>query len=197
MKTLPRSRTENIIQRQIDDEILLYDLESNKAFSLNKTASTVYRYCDGRSKMEEVVKKEDLKFETIMLALHHLNQENLIESSAEFESGFEGLSRRQIVKTMGIGSIAALPLISAVVAPLAINAQSVSLLATGAACTNPVECQSSVCFAVLVPGPPQTFPGTPPTVFPNVIPGNPPIVFPGSGPITIPGIPTPGPTQCI
>lgn len=43
----PKSRRENIVVQEFDDEVLIYDLERDRAFCLNKTSAVVWRACNG------------------------------------------------------------------------------------------------------------------------------------------------------
>lgn len=40
---LPKVRTENLLEQQLGDEVLIYDLTNDKAFNLNENLSVIYR----------------------------------------------------------------------------------------------------------------------------------------------------------
>ena len=44
----PVAREENLAIEELDDELLIYDLHSNRAHSLGSAATSVWRACDGR-----------------------------------------------------------------------------------------------------------------------------------------------------
>ena len=46
---LPRSRTENLVVRELDDETLVYDMDRNEAHCLNRTVALVWNQCDGKT----------------------------------------------------------------------------------------------------------------------------------------------------
>jgi hypothetical protein len=124
MNKLPQARTKNIVMQDLDKEILLYDLITNKAFCLNQTTSIVYKYCDGITSFDDLrFKHRDLTDDVIFMALDLLQKDNLLETS-DYESPFKDLSRREVVKKVGLATMFALPLISSLVAPTAIGAAS-------------------------------------------------------------------------
>ena len=45
MKMRPKSRTDNLVVQEMNDEVLVYDLDSNKAVCLNETAAIVWKSC--------------------------------------------------------------------------------------------------------------------------------------------------------
>lgn len=128
---LPKVRNQNIVIQEIGDEILIYDLEINKAYCLNETSAIVYRNCDGETDFTEIKTNHNFSEELISFALEQLEKENLLEKDSGFISPFKGFSRREVIKKVGLGSIALLPVITSVVAPKAVNAQSCNLLANG------------------------------------------------------------------
>ncbi len=44
---LPVARHKNLIVKELPDETLIYDLDSDKAHCLNQTAALVWKNCDG------------------------------------------------------------------------------------------------------------------------------------------------------
>jgi len=47
MQKMPQARRSGLMLEQADGEVLIYDLERNKAHCLNNTAARVWQYCDG------------------------------------------------------------------------------------------------------------------------------------------------------
>lgn len=127
---IPKARKDGLVVQELDGEILIYDLETNRAFCLNQTSALIWQNCDGTKTVSEISAflanelnnpaNEDL----IWLALDQLKKENLIENSSELETKFEGVSRRDVIRKIGLGSMVALPLIASLVAPHAIYAQT-------------------------------------------------------------------------
>jgi Coenzyme PQQ synthesis protein D (PqqD) len=145
----PKTRNENIVLREFDNEVLIYDLIINKAYSLNETSTMIWQLCDGTHSIAEISQilsqqsNQSISEDLIWLALEGFKKENLLEQVEEIEINFNGLSRRQIIKKVGLASMVMLPVISSVVSPTAANAAS--LAALKASCTSPSQCASGNC----------------------------------------------------
>lgn len=130
MQFSPKSRKTNIVVQEFESDYMIYDLHINKAFCLNETMAAVYKQCDGTKTVAEITDllstnlqisvSEDLVF----LALKELEREKLLENEEQFRDKFAGMSRREIVKRVGLSSLIAFPIIISVVAPPAVAAQS-------------------------------------------------------------------------
>ena len=119
---LPQTKTENIVVQDVDDEILIYDLILNKAFCLNETSALVYNACDGKTEFEEFKRKHNFPDDLLFFALDELQKQNLIENN--YISPLKDIKRREVIKKIGLASIIALPIISSIVAPTSVMAQS-------------------------------------------------------------------------
>lgn len=131
LSKLPQSKTENIVVQNLENETLIYNLDSNKVFCLNETSALVYQACNGNTDFQELINKYNLTDEVIFLALDLLKKENLLEEN--FSSPLEGMKRREVIKKIGLTSVIALPLISSLMAPTSAMAASTcgGTLATG------------------------------------------------------------------
>jgi hypothetical protein len=149
----PKGRENDIVVQQLKDEVLIYDLTTNKAFCLNETSAAIWNLCDGNSSVSDITKqvskqlKSPVTEDFVWLALDGLKKENLIENETQFSTLFEGLSRREAIRKVGLGSMIALPMISSLIAPTAAHAQSAgaALAANGATCTANADCNSTCC----------------------------------------------------
>lgn len=120
---IPIARKEGLVIQELSDEILVYDLTSNKAHCLNQTAAFVWRSCDGKNSISEII--GDLEKQTggkvsedlIWLAIDQLSEKNLFEQ--EMPRKFEGQNRRQVLKKIGLASVIALPIVASLTAPSA------------------------------------------------------------------------------
>lgn len=125
MNTLPPTRANNIVLQDLGKEILVYDLNINKALCLNSTVSSVYRNCDGHTSFAELkLIYDDFSDEIIFLTLDLLLKENLIESE-NYQSPIKGVSRREVVRKVALASLTVLPVISSIVAPTSVMAASI------------------------------------------------------------------------
>lgn len=118
---LPLARSKNLVTRDLGEEVLIYDYTDNKAYCLNPTSATVFNACNGKTLFAELEKQSNFSTDLILLALDGLQKDNLLEN---YESPFQGISRREVIRKVGLGSMVALPVIVGLVAPKAINAQS-------------------------------------------------------------------------
>ena len=146
----PKSRNKNVIVQEVSNDTLVYDLVTNKAVCLNETSASIWKLCNGTNTVREISEKmtsklkESISEEYIWLALNQLKKEELIEENEGIEDKYQGLSRREIIRKIGYGSMIALPIVSSVVAPTAASAQSGGLPLRAPCATNS-QCASGAC----------------------------------------------------
>lgn len=116
---LPLARTENIIVQSAGQELLIYDLLTHKIYCLNETSRIVFESCDGKTTFDELKNKQKLIDDIIFLALDELNKQNLLIKDSGYLSPLTNISRRKAIRRIGVASIAALPTIVFLVAPVA------------------------------------------------------------------------------
>jgi len=120
----PQARESQLVVREIDNEVLVYDLERDTALCLNQTAATVWKSCNGERTVGEITALVTvaLGFEVdeqvVWFALDQLSKDHLLEESAVLAVNGSGLTRRQLLKRVGVVA-AAVPVITAVTAPTA------------------------------------------------------------------------------
>ena len=130
MTIRPQARSTDFVTQESGDETLIYDLKSNKAFCLNETLTIIWKICDGNHTISEIeveVEKQiksriDVNF--IWFALDQLDKSGLLAKGFKQDDRFIGLSRREVIRKAGVGSMVALPILSSIVAPSALAAQS-------------------------------------------------------------------------
>ena len=147
----PKSRHDDVVIQDLENELLIYDLKLNKAFCLNETSALIWRFCDGNNSIAEInqLLSEQLKLpvseDIVWLALDQLKQDNLLANGDEIK--FNGLSRRAVIRKAGVASMIALPIVASLIAPRSIDAQS-GACGFGAACSctvsNPVNATTGV-----------------------------------------------------
>ena len=126
----PKSREEDLVVQKLDNEVLIYDLRANRAFCLNETSAAVWEACDGNRDHGAIAAFVSERLGTqasddlVWLALDQLKKESLITPESPVEPRYAGLSRREVIRKIGIGSMVALPVVAAMVAPTAIQAQT-------------------------------------------------------------------------
>jgi hypothetical protein len=159
----PMARQTGLVVQEMPDEVLVYDLDTNKAHCLNQSAALVWKSCDGKNSVMDIVREFEstgagkVSEDFVWLAIDQLNENGLLESKVS--PRFHGQSRRQVLKTIGLASIVSVPVIASLVAPQ--NALgSVSCACTSAQqCSGQTSCQStSFCNNLGVCAPDVPFP---------------------------------------
>ena len=149
-----KSRQSNIVVQSSGDETLIYDLAINKAFLLNETAAFVWKSLDGKTDIKTVAynlsrqSKSMANEEIVWLAIETLRDENLLENPS-FQSPFKGIARRDVIKRAGLATMIALPFISSITAPRAINAASAACIPVDGDCVDLGNYTQSNCCSGL------------------------------------------------
>lgn len=120
---LPKARTENLLEQNLENETLIYDLTINKAFNLNETSTVVYKACGQNMTFEDLKRKHKFTDDLIFFALDELGRNNLLDG--EYLTPLSGMTRREIIRRVGLSSMILLPVISTLLAPNAARAASV------------------------------------------------------------------------
>jgi hypothetical protein len=145
----PRARSEGLVVRELDGEVLVYDLERHRAVCLNRAAALVWRRCDGRTDVAGLARAlgeelgEPAVEEVVWLALEQLGRDRLLGEAMRRPARAARVTRRELIRRLGLAAAATLPLVTSVVVPT--PAQAASPLGPGQPCTSSVECASGVC----------------------------------------------------
>ncbi len=142
----PLARKEGLVVQELPDEILIYDLETNRAHCLNETAAFVWQRCDGRKSASEISRelsekiKSNVDDKIVWLAVDQLSRKNLLIGS---HSKLSGISRREMVRVLGLSAAIAIPVVASIVAPQ--PAEAATCLPNGTGCESSTQCCSSLC----------------------------------------------------
>jgi len=123
----PRSVRQHISIQQIGAETLVYDELRHKAFCLNESSSVIWRLANGEHTVAQmrVAASADLKSEVseefVLFALEQLRGDGLIEPYSTVAAG-PAISRRALLRTLGVRGALLVPMIAAVMAPPAAQA---------------------------------------------------------------------------
>jgi hypothetical protein len=132
-------------------ETLIYDLLTHKAHCLNQTAALIWSLCDGQSTVAEIVAKLETEFDPaiseqiVWLALQQLDDVNLL--SGGLPTVGQTITRRAVMRTIGLGAVTALPLVISNLAPT--TAEAASCVPKGEACTPSSICCKGTCIPAL------------------------------------------------
>jgi hypothetical protein len=126
----PKARQKNLVVQELSSEVLIYDLQSNKAFCLNETSAMIYDLCDGTKTVSKISQRLGEKLNSpvaedfVWLAIDQFKKDDLLANGDETESRFSGFSRREALRKIGLAAAIALPVVTSLVAPVAASAQS-------------------------------------------------------------------------
>ena len=147
---IPCARREGLVVRELPDETLVYDRDRDKAHCLNRTAALVWKYCDGKTTVPTIARRLERDLETkavnekvVWYALSQLSKDHLLEDGVVPPAMLSGMTRRDMVRTLGVAAVIAVPLVTSIVAPT--PAQAATCKATGAACASGAQCCSGTC----------------------------------------------------
>ena len=146
----------NVLLRELEDEVLMYDSERNVAHCLNRTAALVWQHCDGRTSVADMLRvlqnessipvdSVPVDEDVVWLALGQFEKAQLLTGRITRVSKSKGLSRRELIRKLGMAGAVALPLVSSVLVPTA--ADAVSCFPLGHGCGRDAQCCSGVCVA--------------------------------------------------
>ncbi|HEV2912197.1 MAG TPA: PqqD family protein [Pyrinomonadaceae bacterium] len=146
------ARKDELVIQEVSGETLVYDLKSHEAHCLNQTAALVWKHCDGRLTVAQVMErlerelKSPVSQEVVWLALDQLEKSDLLEKGARPLAGYAPVSRRALIRSLGIATAVAVPLVTSIVAPTAAQTGS-KCGGVGASCggMNPECCKGLVC----------------------------------------------------
>jgi hypothetical protein len=157
MRNLPAARQARLVVQELPDEVLIYDLDRDKAHCLNQTAAFIWKHCDGRTTPAELAQRFEKEFGTIAdeamiwLALDQLEKFNLLEGRLERPAVLNRLSRRTLMRSMGLAAMIAVPLVTSMSIP-AVQAFS-SCAQNGDSCFGNGNCCSNNCESTAGGGP--------------------------------------------
>jgi coenzyme PQQ synthesis protein D (PqqD) len=149
----PRARKEGLVIEELPNEMLVYDLKRDKAHCLNPMAALVWRHCDGETSVAEMVRllqaelKTSVDEELVWLALDQLEKSFLLQERLTRSLGAR-LSRREVVRRLGLTAGVTLPLITSILAPTVVEAASCAR-ATMSCATVPCCPGTCVCAPAL------------------------------------------------
>lgn len=154
----PVGRQQDVVVQEFYNEVLIYDLKANKAFSLNQSSALIWRLLDGSRTVSDIAGNLSGRFDSpvtedfVWLALEQLKRDHLLENPFITTLPFNGLSRREVIRKVGFASLVALPIITSLVAPTAAHAQSSCFgnnnarqSANNCGCDSASDCQSNCC----------------------------------------------------
>ena len=138
----PIARKNGMVIQEMPEEVLVYDLDTNKAHCLNQTAAFIWKSCDGNNSVSDIAdlfeneSGNKINEDLIWLAIDQLSDKDLLE--VEYTTKFKGQSRREVIKKIGLATVVALPLVASLTAPTSVFASSSCMCQNDSDCTPPL-----------------------------------------------------------
>jgi hypothetical protein len=138
---MPHAREAELACHELSDEMLVYDLKRHKAHCLNPTATQVWKHCDGQTTVKEIARRLEqecqvpVEEEVVWLALDRLGRAHLLRERVSKPDQTSGLTRRAAMRKLGVTAAIALPLVTSIIAPMAVQAATCLNIGMGAACS--------------------------------------------------------------
>ena len=141
----PRARTNQLVTRDLGDELLVYDLERHKAYCLNRVAMQVFRHCDGETTIPDMAHRVGnalglpIDDHAVRLGLMRLEKAHLLDGPGR---QILYTSRREMLRTLGRAAVVVVPLVTAITVPTSAQAANTGCLPTG---TSPCNGFTNCC----------------------------------------------------
>lgn len=148
----PVARKQGLVIQELPDEVLVYDLDRDRAHCLNRTAAFVWQRCNGRNTTAQIARTLGRQFDCavdekiVWLALDQLGKNHLLDRQPSPPPALMGMNRRAMVRALGLAAIVAIPAVTSIVAPT--PAQAATCLPPGSSCSTGTECCSGICDGV-------------------------------------------------
>jgi hypothetical protein len=152
-----RFQKKKLIARRIGDELLLFDEETSTAHCLNGIAGEMWMACERQCSAVEVAdvlrpRWPDMQKEVVRASLSHTAAAGLLEETKDQET--ISMSRRELVRKLGITAAAVLPIVvTSVLIPPAAAAASCGGLGSVCGEARPPCCPGFHCAVSLLCAP--------------------------------------------
>lgn len=147
----PKAKSNNLLTEEVAGELLVFDVNNNRAHCLNASAAAIWRHCDGTRSIESLAGHLFPKLQAadsarlVAVGIERLRRRRLLEDSPSSQATVD-LSKRQMLKKAAIIAAAAgvaAPLVSTVLAPT--SAYAFSCIPSGLMCSASAQCCSGLC----------------------------------------------------
>ncbi len=153
-QTKPLARKEGLVIQELPDEVLVYDLDRDRAHCLNETAAFVWQRCDGRTSTVEIARSLGKKVnapvdeKVVWFAIDQLGRNHLMTTTVPPQL-VAGMNRREMVRVLGIAAAVAVPVVASIVAPTPAQATTCvgqfGSCAGGQICCAGLSCVANTC----------------------------------------------------
>lgn len=127
----PKHRGDELVIKHLNDEVLVYDVQTGKAHALNGAAAMVFELCDGTREIQELIERiaeensatPSEAAAIVTTALELISHRGLLEQPVERIDGEQRLTRRRVIQQLVTAAVA-IPVIVSLTAPFPVAAQS-------------------------------------------------------------------------
>jgi hypothetical protein len=122
----PRARRAQLVSEEVEGELVIYDQRSDRMIRLNRSASLVWKACDGARTHDQILEHvrgeigEVADADLVQIALDGLAGNDLLESDTPSRAPrMTRETRRRFIRRVGAvgAAAAALPIVHAIAAP--------------------------------------------------------------------------------
>jgi hypothetical protein len=128
----PRARRGGLVVRDLPEETVVYDRDSHQAHCLNRTAALVFRSADGRRTVGDLARLlaaetgARVDHDVVRATLDRLREASLLEAGADNPgpsvvapagTAPANGSRREMLRRVGLGTVALLPVVTSILVP--------------------------------------------------------------------------------
>ena len=145
----PRARTDKLLVRRFDGDLMVYDRDLDRANCLNGLAADVWERCDGQSTVATISQKiaeakgHPVDERAVWLAIDQLSRSKLLDEPVKGPAALFGRGgRRRLMQALKVAA-AAVPAVMSVVVPSI--AQGASCIGDGGPCLNNSQCCGGNC----------------------------------------------------
>jgi hypothetical protein len=145
----PVARKQGLVIQELPDEVLVYDLDRDRAHCLNATAAFVWQRCDGKNTTAQIARTLGQQFDCAVdekigwRALDQLGKNHLLDRQPAPPPALVGMNRRAMVRAFGLAVFVAVPVVTSIVAPT--PASIPSCFANDTNCATGTQCCSGFC----------------------------------------------------
>jgi hypothetical protein len=140
----PIARKQGLVIQELPDEVLVYDLDRDRAHCLNQTAAFVWQRCNGKNTTAQIARTLGQQFDSVVdeklvwLALDQLGKNHLLDKQSMPPPELMGMNRRAMVRALGLAALVAVPVVTSIVAPT--PTQAASCVPMNGSCSVSGEC---------------------------------------------------------
>src|SRR5438045_66180 len=139
----------NALTRAFYDDLLVYDAQSHRAHSLNKTAAAVWSQCNGDATAPEIARRLESTLQSgsaealVEMAIGKLRRAGLLVDGEQDQNHPQLLSRRKVLRGIRTAAGVMIPVVATLVLPT--PTEAASCFPNLHACSNNGQCCSGHC----------------------------------------------------